>query len=68
MEKELFESNISALKKAQLHLSASSESERNDALGAVYEALEREKDFIFSENRKDLEEASGNIGSAVLRA
>lgn len=66
MEKELFESNISALKKAQLHLSASSESERNDALGAVYEALEREKDFIFSENKKDLEEASGKIGSAVL--
>lgn len=66
MEKEVFENNIAALKKAQLHLSASSESERNGALRLIYEELERDKDFIFAENKKDLEEAKGKIGDAVL--
>ena len=66
MEKEVFENNIAALKKAQLHLSASSESVRNEALRLIYEELERDKDFIFAENKKDLEEAKGKIGDAVL--
>ena len=66
MEKEVFENNIAALKKAQLHLSASSESVRNEALRLIYEELERDKDFIFAENKKDLEEAKGKIGEAVL--
>lgn len=66
MEKEVFENNIAALKKAQLHLSASSESVRNGALRLIYEELERDKDFIFAENKKDLEEAKGKIGEAVL--
>lgn len=66
MEKEVFENNIAALKKAQLHLSSSSESVRNEALRLIYEELERDKDFIFAENKKDLEEAKGKIGEAVL--
>ena len=66
MEKEVFENNIAALKKAQLHFSASSESVRNEALRLIYEELERDKDFIFAENKKDLEEAKGKIGDAVL--
>lgn len=66
MEKEVFENNIAALKKVQLHLSASSESVRNEALRLIYEELERDKDFIFAENKKDLEEAKGKIGEAVL--
>lgn len=66
MEKEVFENNIAALKKAQLHLSASSENVRNEALRLIYEELERDKDFIFAENKKDLEEAKGKIGEAVL--
>lgn len=66
MEKEVFENNIAALKKAQLHLSASSESVRNEVLRLIYEELERDKDFIFAENKKDLEEAKGKIGEAVL--
>lgn len=66
MEKEVFENNIAALKKAQLHLSASSESVRNEALRLIYEELDRDKDFIFAENKKDLEEAKGKIGEAVL--
>ena len=66
MEKEVFFFFFAALKKAQLHLSASSESVRNEALRLIYEELERDKDFIFAENKKDLEEAKGKIGDAVL--
>ena len=66
MEKDLFEMSIAALKKSQLHLASTPSCVRNDALKAIYDALEENKDFIFSENRKDLDEAKGKVSDSVL--
>ena len=52
-EKEFF-SELEALREGRMRLSSSTLKERNDALGLVSDALEKNKDWIFSENRKDI--------------
>lgn len=66
MEKGQFEKDIARLKTSQLTLSSSSEKVRNDALYKIYEALERNKDYIYAENGKDLRSAEGKISPSVL--
>lgn len=66
MENLQFEKNIAALKSAQLELSSSSLEERNDALKAIYEALDEKREYIFAENDKDLRASEGKISDAVM--
>ncbi len=61
------EKSIKIIRDAQLRLSASGLDERNNALSLIYDELESAKDYIFSENSKDLEEAEGIISASVIK-
>lgn len=47
-------------------LSSSSLEERNKALSAIRDALSENRDYIFSENAKDIERARGNVSDSAL--
>ena len=65
-EKEFF-SELEALREGRMRLSSSTLKERNDALGLVSDALEKNKDWIFSENRKDIEKWKDKLSESVLK-
>ena len=65
-EKEFF-SELEALREGRMRLSSSTLKERNDALRLVSDALEKNKDWIFSENRKDIEKWKGKLSESVLK-
>lgn len=54
------------LKESRSILASSSLEERNDALRLMADALEKNKQFLFDENNKDLEEAEGKISAQIL--
>lgn len=47
-------------------LSSSSLDERNRALKAIREALSEDREYIFSENAKDIEKARGSVSESAL--
>ena len=61
------ELNIDELRKASLRLASSRGFERNEALDSVAKALEENADYIFSQNRKDLENAEGTVSPSVMK-
>ncbi len=65
-EKEFF-SELEALREGRMRLSSSTLKERNDALRLVSDALEKNKDWIFSENRKDIEKWKDKLSESVLK-
>lgn len=65
-EKEFF-SELEALREGRMRLSSSTLKERNDALNLVSDALEKNKDWIFSENRKDIEKWKDKLSESVLK-
>ena len=54
------------LKESRSILASSSLEERNDALRLMANALEKNRQFLFDENNKDLAEADGKISAQIL--
>lgn len=57
---------LELLRKSRLVLSSSSLGDRNAALMLVADALEREKEYLFQENRRDLDASAGRLSDQML--
>ena len=61
------ELKIDELKKASVRLSSSTAEERNEALALAASELKANAEYIFNENRKDLENAVDKVSPAVMK-
>ena len=61
------EDKIDELRRKSLRISSSTAEERNEALSLIAEELKAEAGYIFSENRKDLDNAVGKVTPAVMK-
>ena len=61
------EYRIDELRKAALKISSSTAEERNEALSLAASELKANAEYIFGENRKDLENAEGKVSPAVMK-
>ena len=67
MDSAEFFHELDKLKRSRVALSSSSTEERNEALNLISEGLLRDKEGIFSQNRKDLENARGKLAESVMK-
>lgn len=67
MDSAEFFHELDKLKRSRVALSSSSTEERNEALNLISEGLLRDKEEIFSQNRKDLENARGKLAESVMK-